>query len=57
MSVVLLSPAVASSFGNLRLEIPSTAFLTSILHRQAYHDDLPSLPYLAFFGQLLTARI
>jgi hypothetical protein len=48
---------VASSFRNLRLEIPSTAFLTSILHRQAYHDDLPSLPYLAFFGQLLTARI
>ena len=52
MSVVLLSPAVAGSLGDVRLAIPSTALLTLIFLQQAYHDDLPSLPYLTFLDQL-----
>jgi hypothetical protein len=52
MSVVLLSPAVAGSLGDVRLAIPSTALLTLIFLQQAYHDDRPSLPYLTFLDQL-----
>jgi len=52
MSVVLLSPAVAGSLGDVRLAIPSTALLTLIFLQQAYHDDLPALPYLTFLDQL-----
>ena len=52
MSVVLLSPAVASSLGDVRLAIPSTPLLTLIFLQQAYHEDLPSLPYLTFLDQI-----
>ncbi len=52
MSVVLLSPAVAGSLGDVRLAIPSTALLTLVFMHQAYRDDLPSLPYLTFLDQL-----
>ncbi len=52
MSVVLLSPAVAGSMGDVRLAIPSTALLTLIFMQQAYHNEIPSLPYLTFLDQL-----
>ena len=52
MSVVLLSPAVTGSMGDVRLAIPSTALLTLIFLQQAYHNDIPSLPYLTFLDQL-----
>jgi len=52
MSVVLLSPAVAGSMGDVRLAIPSTALLTLIFMQQAYHDNIPPLPYLTFLDQL-----
>ncbi|MDB4528913.1 hypothetical protein N9193_03265 [Pseudomonadales bacterium] len=52
MSVVLLSPAVAGSMGDVRLAIPSTALLTLIFLQQAYHNEIPSLPYLTFLDQL-----
>ncbi len=52
MSVVLLSPSVAGSMGDVRLAIPSTALLTLIFLQQAYHNDIPSLPYLTFLDQL-----
>jgi len=50
--VVLLSPAVAGSMGDVRLAIPSTALLTLIFMQQAYHNEIPSLPYLTFLDQL-----
>jgi uncharacterized membrane protein YidH (DUF202 family) len=52
MSVVLMSPAVAGSMGDVRLAIPSTALLTLVFMQQAYHNELPSLPYLTFLDQL-----
>jgi len=52
MSVVLLSPSVAGSMGDVRLAIPSTALLTLIFLQQSYHDGLPPLPYLTFLDQL-----
>jgi hypothetical protein len=52
MTVVLLSPAVAGSMGDVRLAIPSTALLTLIFLQQAYHNEIPSLPYLTFLDQL-----
>ena len=55
MSVVLLSPAVAGELGDVRLAIPSTALLTLIFLQQAYHDELPPLPYLTFLDQLFAA--
>ena len=55
MSVVLLSPAVAGSMGDVRLAIPSTALLTLIFMQQAYHNEIPSLPYLTFLDQLFAS--
>ncbi len=52
MSVVLLSPSVVGSMGDVRLAIPSTALLTLIFLQQAYHSEIPSLPYLTFLDQL-----
>ena len=52
MSVVLLSPAVVGSMGDVRLAIPSTALLTLIFLQQAYHTEIPALPYLTFLDQL-----
>jgi hypothetical protein len=52
MSVVLLSPSVAGSLGDVRLAIPSTALLTLIFLQQSYHDELPPLPYLTFLDEL-----
>jgi len=52
MSVVLMAPTVAGSLGDIRLAVPSTALLTLVFLHQAYHDDIPSLPYLTFLDQL-----
>lgn len=52
LSVVLLSPLLAGSMGNLRLAIPSTALLTLVFLQQAYHEKLPALPYLTFLDKL-----
>jgi len=52
MSVVLLSPSVTGSMGDVRLAIPSTALLTLIFLQQSYHDNLPPLPYLTFLDEL-----
>lgn len=52
LSVVLLSPLLAGSLGNLRLAIPSTALLTLVFLQQAYHEKLPPLPYLTFLDKL-----
>ena len=52
LSVVLLSPSLAGSMGNVRLAIPSTALLTLVFLQQAYHEKLPALPYLTFLDKL-----
>ena len=52
MAVVLMSPSVAGSLGDVRIAIPSTALLTLIFLQQAYHDGIPALPYLTFLDEL-----
>lgn len=52
LCVVLLSPTLAGSMGNLRLAIPSTALLTMVFLQQAYHERLPPMPYLTFLDKL-----
>lgn len=52
LSVVLLSPLLAGSLGNLRIAVPSTALLTLVFLQQAYHEKLPALPYLTFLDKL-----
>ncbi|MDX1405097.1 MAG: hypothetical protein R3192_11190 [Woeseiaceae bacterium] len=52
LCVVLLSPSLAGSMGSLRLAIPSTALLTMVFLQQAYHDNLPPMPYLTFLDKL-----
>ncbi len=52
LSVVLLSPSLAGSMGNLRLAIPSTALLTMVFLQQAYHERLPPMPYLTFLDKM-----
>ena len=55
LCVVLLSPSLAGSMGNLRLAIPSTALLTMVFLQQAYHERLPPMPYLTFLDKLFAA--
>ena len=55
LSVVLLSPSLSGSMGNLRLAIPSTALLTLVFLQRSYHDNLPPLPYLTFLDKLFTS--
>lgn len=55
LSVVLLSPLLAGSLGNLRIAVPSTALLTLVFLQQAYHEKLPALPYLTFLDKLFAA--
>ena len=52
MAVVLISPSLAGSMGDVRLAIPSTELLTLIFLQQSYHDELPPLPYLTFLDEL-----
>lgn len=52
LAIVLLSPLLAGSMGNLRIAIPSTALLTLVFLQQAYHEKLPALPYLTFLDKL-----
>ena len=52
LSIVLLSPSLTGSMGNVRLAIPSTALLTLVFLQQAYHEKLPALPYLTFLDKL-----
>ena len=55
MAVVMLAPSVAGALGDIRIAIPSTALLTLIFLQQAYHDELPPLPYLTFLDELFAA--
>ena len=50
--VVLISPYLESSLGDVRLAIPSTALLTLVFLQQAYSDGLPQTPYLSYLDKL-----
>lgn len=54
-AVVLISPSVEGSLGDVRLGIPSTALLTLIFLQQFYHSSLPPLPYTTYLDNLFSA--
>jgi len=50
--VVLISPYLESSLGDVRLAIPSTALLTLVFLQQGYAAGLPKTPYLSYLDKL-----
>jgi hypothetical protein len=52
VGVVIASPSLPGSLGDVRLAIPTTALLTLIFLQQSYRADLPSLSYATFLDIL-----
>ena len=50
IGVVLASPGLPGSIGDVRLAIPSTALLTMIFLQQSYQSTIPPLSYLTFLN-------
>ena len=50
--IVLASPSLPGSLGDVRLAIPTTALLTLIFLQQGYQANLPSLSYTTFLDWL-----
>jgi hypothetical protein len=50
--VVLISPYLESSLGDVRLAIPTTALLTLVFLQQGYSAGLPQTPYLSYLDKL-----
>ena len=50
--VVLISPYLESSLGDVRLDIPSTALLSLVFLQQAYSTGVPQTPYLSYLDKL-----
>jgi hypothetical protein len=52
IAVVLASPSLPSSMGDVRLAIPTTALLTLIFLQMAYRSEIPPLSYVTFLDWL-----
>jgi hypothetical protein len=50
--VVLISPYLEGSLGDVRIAIPSTALLTLVFLQQGYSAGLPPSPYLTYLDRL-----
>lgn len=50
--MVLISPYLEGSLGDVRIAIPSTALLTLVFLQQAYNSNLPPSPYLTYLDRL-----
>ncbi|NCU90726.1 MAG: hypothetical protein EBV44_01995 [Synechococcaceae bacterium WB7_1B_046] len=50
--IVLISPYLESSLGDIRIAIPSTALLTLVFLQQGYVTNLPPSPYLTYLDRL-----
>jgi hypothetical protein len=50
--VVLISPYLDSSLGDVRLAIPTTALLTLVFLQQGYSAGIPQTPYLTYLDKL-----
>ena len=48
VGIVIASPSLPGSLGDVRLAIPTTALLTLIFLQQAYRADVPALSYTTF---------
>ena len=52
IGIVIASPSLPGSLGDVRLAIPTTALLTLIFLQQSYRADLPALSYTTFLDML-----
>lgn len=52
IGIVIASPSLPGSLGDVRLAIPTTALLTLIFLQQSYRADLPPLSYTTFLDLL-----
>ena len=52
IGIVIASPSLPGSLGDVRLAIPTTALLTLIFLQQSYRADVPSLSYATFLDYL-----
>jgi hypothetical protein len=52
IGIVIASPSLPGSLGDVRLAIPTTALLTLIFLQQSYRADLPPLSYSTFLDFL-----
>ena len=52
IGVVIASPSLPGSLGDVRLAIPTTALLTLIFLQQSYRADLPALSYATYLDLL-----
>jgi len=52
IGIVIASPSLPGSLGDVRLAIPTTALLTLIFLQQSYRADLPPLSYSTFLDLL-----
>jgi len=52
IGIVIASPSLPGSLGDVRLAIPTTALLTLIFLQQSYRADLPPLSYTTFLDFL-----
>jgi hypothetical protein len=50
--MVLISPYLEGSLGDVRIAIPSTALLTLVFLQQGYNSTLPPSPYLTYLDRL-----
>jgi hypothetical protein len=52
IGIVIASPSLPGSIGDVRLAIPTTALLTMIFLQQSYRSEIPPLSYLCFIDWL-----
>jgi hypothetical protein len=52
IGIVIASPSLPGSLGDVRLAIPTTALLTLIFLQQSYRADMPPLSYTTFLDLL-----
>ncbi len=52
VGIVIASPSLPGSIGDVRLAIPTTALLTMIFLQQSYRSEIPPLSYLCFLDWL-----
>jgi hypothetical protein len=52
IGIVIASPSLPGSIGDVRLAIPTTALLTMIFLQQTYRSEIPPLAYLSFMDWL-----
>jgi hypothetical protein len=52
IGIVIASPSLPGSIGDVRLAIPTTALLTMIFLQQSYRSEIPPLSYLFFMDWL-----